>query len=400
MTVGKQSLQIFLLFLFFNSLVNAQFIDHFDKDEIKGWFYFTGDGNVEMDFVQKDGYARILLDATNDKHNVWWAITKRDVSDYLDLSKLKDPSYELRVEAKVRVSHAPRRVNFMINTQRTTNFHEHLMEYDIPDTAGWHVISMTTKNLDAVPGDTLYVQFDVTDWGTGKYYVDVDYYRADIVDVNLIEPDKGEPLPYHPPVPGLETFATHLDVMHDGIINVNFPDVNFDDWYTKDTKGKQKILTVDASKWIILRWDFDQYKNLKAEGSGLLELTTYSLQNGGDYVEVYGEDFGMEFGKIRVIEIIGGDPGWEQDNVTYSSFMQGNDLYDVINSQMIFDAEVSEEQGSKNYITISRPVMQRLLSGKTKGLIIRPLGALNVSFYDSENKTENVSPKIHFNITE
>ena len=48
--------------------------------------------------------------------------------------RLQEPGYALRVEAKVRVSHAPRRVNFMANTQRTTNYHACLMEYDIPDT--------------------------------------------------------------------------------------------------------------------------------------------------------------------------------------------------------------------------------------------------------------------------
>jgi len=95
-----------------------------------------------MNFVQKDGFARLYVDAAKDKYNVYWTLIKRDVSASLDLNKLKDPSFELRVEAKVRVSNAPRRVNFMINTQRTTNYHEHLMEFDIPDTSNWHIISM------------------------------------------------------------------------------------------------------------------------------------------------------------------------------------------------------------------------------------------------------------------
>jgi hypothetical protein len=44
--------------------------------------------------------------------------------------------------------------------------------------------------------------------------------------------------------------------------------------------------------------------------------------------------------------------------------------------------------------------MQRLLEGKTKGLVIRPLGALVTSFYASEDKTNNDCPKLHFNTTE
>ncbi len=55
------------------------------------------------------------------------------------------------------------------------------------------------------------------------------------------------------------------------------------------------------------------------------------------------------------------------------------------------------EPGNKNYITISKPVLQRLIEGKTKGLLIRPLGALDASFYASENQSGN-SPKLHFNI--
>ena len=65
---------------------------------------------------------------------------------------------------------------------------------------------------------------------------------------------------------------------------------------------------------------------------------------------------------------------------------------------MIYDAELSEEKGGKNFITISKPVLQRLLDGKTRGLLIRPLGAIDASFYASENLTDEVTPKLHFNI--
>jgi hypothetical protein len=65
---------------------------------------------------------------------------------------------------------------------------------------------------------------------------------------------------------------------------------------------------------------------------------------------------------------------------------------------MVFDAELSDERGSKNFLTISKPVLQRLLDGRTKGLLIRPLGAINASFYASENQMGNNGPKLHFNI--
>jgi len=190
MFIVKKFLLIFFSILVTSTICIAQFIDNFDKDKIEGWFFFTGDGDATMNMVRMNGYARIRIDATKDKNNVWWTVIKRDVTSFLDLSKLKDPSFELRVEAKVRISNAPRRVNFMLNTQRTTNYHQHLMEFEIPDTTGWHIISYTTKNFDAVPGDTVYVQFCVTDLGWDKYYADLDYYRADVVNVNEIGPDK------------------------------------------------------------------------------------------------------------------------------------------------------------------------------------------------------------------
>ena len=179
----RNTLAVFLLILITSGICQAQFLDSFKSKKIEGWFFFTGDGAATMDFVQMDGYARILVDATKDRDNVYWTLIKRDVSAFLDLNKLKNPSFQLRVEARVRVHNAPRRVNMMVNTQRTTNFHIDLMEFDIPDTSEWHTISMTTKKFDAVPGDTVYVQLCVTDYGLGKYYVDLDYYRADIVDV-------------------------------------------------------------------------------------------------------------------------------------------------------------------------------------------------------------------------
>ena len=391
--------KIFLALIIMNSgICQSQFYDSFENKAIDGWFTLTGDGDAAMDFIQKEGYARILVDATKDKHNVWWALIKRDITSSLDLSKLSNPDFELRVEAKIRVSHAPRRVNFMINTQRTTNYHKQLREFDIPDANGWHTISMTTNDLDAIPGDTLYVQLAATDWGLDTYYMDVDYYRADIINVNQAKADKGEPLIYHPETADLNTFTNHLEVAHDGLINKDFPDVNFNNWHVKEPTGDARTLMVNANQWAILRWDFESYKNLKTNGSGVLELTTQAVSKGGNYIDKYGEDLGVEFGKVRIIEIFGGDSVWDQQTVTYNNFMKKNIYSDVFNTQMIFDIDLSDDPGSKNYITISRPVLQRLLDGTTKGLLIRPLGAVDASFYSSENQLGKNAPKLHFNI--
>ncbi|MGA8264280.1 MAG: hypothetical protein WB779_07560 [Ignavibacteriaceae bacterium] len=394
----KNSLIIFILIVLTSGMLQAQFVDNFDKKNIDGWFFFTGDGHATMDFVQKDGYATIVVDGRKDKDNCYWTLIKRDVTASLDMNKFKDPSYQLRVEAKVRLHNAPRRVNFMINTQRTTNFHIDLMEFDIPDTTDWHVISMTTKKFDVLPTDTVYVQLCVTDYGLDKYYADLDYYRADIVNVNEVGPDKGVLVPYHPPIPEVNTFSNHLDVAGDCLINTDYPNVNFNNWSVKEKDGDARILTVNGNQWAILRWDFEKYKNMKVDGAGLLELTTQSVTKGGNYTEAYGQNFGEEFGKVRVIEILGGESEWDQNKVTYNNLTKNKDYSDVFNTQMVYDTELSEERGGRNLITISRPVLQRLIDGKTKGLLIRPLGAIDASFYASENESGSEGPKLHFNV--
>lgn len=375
-------------------LCQAQFIDDFESDSTDAWMTLTGDGWAEIQFVPHQGFARMEVDATSDPYNVWWGIIKRDVSRFLDMEKLKDPAYELRVEIRLRPSHAPRRANIMINTQRTVDYHKQLREYDIPDTSKWHTISMTTQDLDALPGDQLNVQLGITDWGRGRYHMDIDYYKADIVKVADNGPDLGEPLRYHPPTPDVASFSHHLPVTHDALLNADFPDVSFHNWSDKSSR----ILTIGARHWPILRWNFPKQPNLQADGAGLLELTTHSLLKGGSYIETFGEDLGIEFGKIRIFEIFGGDPKWDQRSVTLQSFTQDQDIETLLNSQMIFDTELAVERGGKTYITLSRPVMQRLLDGTTKGLIIRPLGAIIASIYDSEDSNSEYAPKLHFNL--
>ncbi|MDN4502510.1 hypothetical protein QX776_08855 [Alteromonadaceae bacterium BrNp21-10] len=377
--------------LVFTPLSHADFFDHFDNKSVAGWQTFTGDGNAQLKFLPMDGFARMQVDATKDQHNIYWTIIKRDIAQSLDMEKLKSPDYELRVEARVRPSHSPRRINFMINTQRTTDFHEHLREYDLGQNADWQIISMTTHNFDAVPGDQVNIQLGVTDWGSGEYYLDVDYYRAQVVKVKNAKPDVGEPLVYHPPTPSLETFKQHVNVTQDATINSAFPLVNFNNW----TSDNARVLTVSAGQYPVLRWDLQSFRGQKATGAGVLELTTQSVQKGGDYIGALGEDFGIEFDKVRVFEILGGDENWQQNSVTFANFTQGKDLQSTINGQMIFDTEVAEANG-KTLVTISRPVLQRILDGTTRGLLLQPLGALEVSFYDSEHGDGSQAPKLYF----
>jgi hypothetical protein len=309
----------------------AQFLDSFDGISLSrdpsgasGWTSYTGDGSAVMDFsLSGKGYATINVDATSDKRGIWWALIRRRVSENMDLTLLSKPAYALRIEARIKVSHAPRRVNLHLNTQRTTDFHTHLMEFDLPDTSDWHTISMTTHQFDAVPGDTVYGQLALMDWGLRKYHVDLDYFKVDIVNVDSVGPDKGVQVPYHPPVPAPRTFAHHVAVAQDAMIDREYPDVNFNSWSGRDETGRTILLTVSGTRIVILRWDLSAFAGKKVIGSGALELTTYAIQRSPEYVK----DFGM----VRITEIIGGDPEWNQKEVTYNRLCRRRPLTSVLN---------------------------------------------------------------------
>jgi hypothetical protein len=168
----------------------------------------------------------VVVDATRDQRGIWWALIKRRVSGSLDLALLERPGYELRIEARVRTSHAPRRVNLHLNTQRTTDFHSHLMEFDLPEAGTWQTVSMTTRDFDARPGDTVFGQLALMDWGRDRYRVDVDYFKVDVVAAATAEPDVGEAVPYHPPIPDPGAFVHSVPAVAAAVVDRRHPDVN------------------------------------------------------------------------------------------------------------------------------------------------------------------------------
>ena len=286
---------------------SAQFLDDFtgasltvDPRGVEGWTFFTGDGKATMTFsASATGYASICVDASRDTRGIWWALIKRRVSQVLDLGLLRRRNHALRIEARIRSSNAPRRVNLHLNTQRTKNFHMHLMEFDIPDTVQWHTISMTTKDFDAVPGDSVYGQLALMDWGSGRYRVDVDYFRVDIVQTDSAGPDQGVQVPYHPTVPGAGSFRHHVPVEADAMADLQYPDMNFNNWGVQTDSGRVALLTVSGTQFVLMRWDLGAYAGQKVMGSGVLELTTHAVQRAPENAK----DFGM----VRVCEILGGD---------------------------------------------------------------------------------------------
>lgn len=376
---------------------SAQFLDGFDGPRVEigavdvDWDFLAGDGQATMDFRQGgEGYASIFVDATADRRGIWWAFIKHKVSERMDLALLSKPGYELRIEARLRASHAPRRVNLHLNTQRTTDWHSHLMEFDIPDSENWHTISMTTRDFDARPGDTVNGQMALMDWGLEKYRVDIDYFKVDVVEAARAGPDKGAAVPYHPPVADPRAFQQQVRVAHDSIIDLVNADVNLNNWYVLDAGKRKRVLTVNGTQYVILRWDLSAFSGKQVARSGLLELTTQSLQRTAEEIK--------DFGHVRVAEILGGDRAWDQKTVTADSLRRGERLERVINTQMIIDWPVAEGDGSKTYFTISKPVLQRMIDGKTLGLVVRPLGSVSASFYAVDDEQQQLGARLLFDV--
>lgn len=381
-------IKFLLAFLLPFAHASAQFIDHFDSPEgTSRWITATGDGQAKANFTRRDGLGSFEVDATGDKLNIWWAIARHRISG-LDMKKLSTPEYELRVEARIRVSHAPRRVNLHVNHQRTTDFHSHLMEFDIPDTTDWHIISMTTRDFETRPGDSINAHLAMMDWGLGKYRVDFDYFRVDVVERGKARSDLGNPMPYHPPLADPARFAQHLDAIHDATIDIEFRQQNFDGWHTRRlSQAPITTMVVSATQLIIIRWDMSEFQGMNINGPGLLELTPYSVHRSGDL----NKDFGM----VRICEILGGDPAWEETTVTFDRFTQDESLDEVINTQMIIDDSVTWNKEGKVLFTVSQPVLERLITGKTKGLAIKPLGAVTAVFLSRETKR---APRLYLNV--
>lgn len=385
---GVVSLFAVSLLSFFTA--SAQFIDHFDGTGVpEGWVFITGDGEATIDFRKKDGVASLYVDATKDKMNIWWALTRRQITG-LDLKKLIRPEYELRVETRIRVSHAPRRVNLHFNHQRTTDFHSHLMEFDIPDTTNWHTISMTTRDFETQPGDVINAHLALMDWGVKNYRIDFDYFKVDVVNRNTTTKDLGNPLPYHPTLADPATFGLHADATHDAMIDSEFRDKNFNHWTFNNLSGEAvSLLTVSNTQTVIMRWDVSDFKGKKIKAAGLLELSPHSVQR--------SPDFQKDFGMVRICEILAGDPRWNEEVVTFDNLRGGLSIDEVINTQMIIDDSVTWNANKKVLFTISQPVLQRLIDGRTLGLAIKPLGAVNASFF-SKDAQQGSAPRLYFDV--
>ena len=359
-----------------------------DADGVRGWAFFTGDGTAAMTFTAARGIASVRVDATHDRRNIWWALIKRDVSAAIDVARLAAPSTELRVEARVRTSHAPRRINLSVNTQRTTDFHTNLMEFDLAEANEWQTISFTTRDFDARPGDRVNAQLALMDWGNGVYRLDIDYFKVDVVPDTASEPDVGVAVPYRPTLSEPHSFRLAFPAAHSATIDRSEPDAVLADWSAIDADGPTRVLAVNGTQYTVLRWDFGEFAGRKASRSGVLALRTHSVRRAA----APRKDFGL----VRVVEILGGDPRWNGRRVSYESLTRGRPYEEVFNTQMIVDVEIADAPGAATLITLSRPVLQRLLDGRTKGLALIPLGSIDAAFLAGIGR--DGAPTLHFDV--
>ena len=175
-----------------------------------------------------------------------------------------------------------------------------------------------------------------------------------------------------------------------GTIDLDNPNVNLGSWYLTDAAGKTAVVTAGGTRFVILRWDFGALAGKKVVGSGLLELTTRALERTSDEIP--------DFGEIRAVEISGGDPRWDKKTIAFNSLCEGGPPDLVLNPQMIIDWLVSEGDDAKTCLTIPKPVLQRLIDGKTLGIAIRPLGAINAAFYSTDAEEKALAPRLWLSI--
>jgi len=333
----------------------ADYIDDFDQRDpaAAGWSTATGDGDAKIRFSSAGGTARIEVDAREDARNIWWAFIRHAVTPAIDAAELARPDRELRIEARVRTDTAPRRINLHANHARTTDFHSHLREYDLPTVNEWFEISMTTRDFDARADDEVFVQLALMDWGLRTYELEIDYLRVRVVDPAKAGPDLGRPLRYRPDVPPPASYAHAVPV--DAASTRALPARSGP---MRSCGDAPEQVHVSPSQLIVLRWNFAGAGTRTVPGWGVLALHTACARESGGDLESIDE--------LRVVEILAGNAGQSAGA-------------EIVNEQPMIDVRPSGS-GMPTLIPVSPPVLERLLDGRSTGLAISSHGGVVASF--------------------
>ena len=196
-----------------------------------GWTWVSGEGRAVMDFVQGPGLPRSSSMPPGTGATSGGPSSSGMSRPSLDLARLARPGFELRVEARIRTDHAPRRVNLHLNTQKTKDFHSHLMEYDLAETGP--LVHDQPDHPRLRGGARRYGQRPDGPDGLGP--------RPLSRRRRLFQGRRGRgrpgpaptwarPIPYHPPVADPASFARGAAVAADLTVDLGEPAVNLNDW--------------------------------------------------------------------------------------------------------------------------------------------------------------------------
>lgn len=220
-------------------------------------------------------------------------------------------------------------------------------------------------------------QISLMDWGISSIYtLEVDYIKVDLVNKNQAHPAFGLPLIYRPPIEASDAFDKVYVATKNVSLDSLWPDLNMNSLL--NAEDSTKLLHLNTSGFTLLAWDFSSLSahEIATVGSGQLEIYTHQISLLADSPK--------DFGELRICEIYGDMQDWDADSFCYNQFVGDNKLENKINTQTIIDTKMQAKKGAKTVVTISKPVMDRLLSGKTKGLAIMPLGYISASFYTND----------------
>lgn len=357
----------------------------FEKNNLEGWSTVTGDGDIVFRQKFEEGSVVLNIDARKDKRNIWYAFMHQNIADVIDMEKLSSPEYELRMEARIKPSHAPRRINMYLSTLNEGGY---LREFDLEKANEWFTISMVTSGFNFNPGKPLMTQISLMDWGNEIYELYIDYVQVDLVKIGEEYEQFGVPLTYRPPIKDASYYSEEIIPNKNAIIDAYLADESLHPWMNKNEIKKFPVLQVDQSKTILLKWDFSNYKGKQIAEAGQLEISTNSLYT--------RKDNPKDFGEIRFSEILAVTDEWNEETITYNSFRGNKKFHEVVVSQCLIDSEVNGEKNGKTIVTISKPVLQRLVDGRSAGIAILPLGLISATFYD--RNTKEFAPRLRFNI--
>lgn len=385
---------IFLLFFLVLGLATySQYFEPFEntktqfaENNLPGWTTRTGDGDISF-FQQYTGESVLLkIDPLKDKRNVWYAFIHQDISEFIDVEKLLKPEFELRMEIRVKTSHAPRRINMYLSELDKGGY---LREFDIDEANKWVTISMVTESFTPAKERPVMAQVSLMDWGISDIYtLEIDYIKVDVVSNSEQLTQFGLPLVYRPSVKPPDAFSNNFIATKAISVNAAYPDMNFNNLISET--DEVRLLNIDPTGMIILSWDFSSVNGKEINGAGQMELFTHHL--------IRLSDSPKDFGEIRICEILTDDGEWDETTIDYNRFFKEHPKEKVINGQTVIDTKVYPEMGGKTAVSISKPVLQRLVSGKSKGLAILPLGYISVAFYT--NDYPDKAPLMRLNILE